>query len=124
VPLADVGTAAGVVQTGMTAKDLLNAMPTALDRDAAGSTSAVIQYQLSEPLHHVLDNGRLETHDGHAEAPDVTVTMSDDDLVALFRGELNPMVAYMTGRIKVSGDVNLAQRLVSLFDQEALRSLG
>ena len=108
----------------MTAKELLHALPTALDRDAAGDTTAVIQYQLSEPLHHVLGNGSLETHDGQAEAPDVTVTMGDEDLVALFRGELNPMVAYMTGRIKVTGDLMLAQRLVSLFDQDSLRSLG
>lgn len=108
----------------MTAAELLNALPAALDPEAAGDTSAVIQFQLSEPVHQVLEGGRLETHPGQAAAPDVTVTMSDDDLVALFRGELNPMMAFMTGRLRVTGDVALAQRLVSLFDQEQLRSLA
>lgn len=121
---ADVRWGDLVVQPGMTAAELLNALPAALDPEAAGDTSAVIQFQLSEPVHQVLEGGRLETHPGQAAAPDVTVTMSDDDLVALFRGELNPMMAFMTGRLRVTGDVALAQRLVSLFDQEQLRSLA
>lgn len=121
---ADVRVADLVVQTSMTATELLNALPEALDADAAGATNAVIQFELSEPMHQVLAGGRLETHHGQADAPDVTVSMSDEDLVALFRGELNPMMAFMTGRLRVTGDVALAQRLVSLFDQERLRSLA
>jgi len=108
----------------MTAKDLLHRMPEALDVEAAGDTKAVIQYELSEPVYQVLDAGTVRTVDGRAEAPDLTVTIGDDDLLALFNGALNPMMAFMTGRIRVGGDVALAQRLVKLFDQEKLSALG
>lgn len=108
----------------MTARELLNRLPDVLDSEAAGDTSAVIEYRLAEPMHQVLAGGTLQTIDGPAPAPDVTVAMRDDDLVALFRGELSPMVAFMTGRLRITGDVGLAQRLVTLFDQEGLRSLG
>ena len=108
----------------MTAKELLHRMPEALDADAAGDTTAIIQYELSEPVYHVLDAGTVTTVEGRAEAPDLTVTIEDDDLVALFKGGLNPMMAFMTGRLKVGGDVALAQRLVKLFDQEKLSRLG
>lgn len=108
----------------MTARELLHRLPDVLDSAAAGDASAVIEYRLAEPLHQVLADGTLRTIEGPAAAPDVTVAMRDDDLVALFRGDLSPMVAFMTGRLRVTGDVGLAQRLVTLFDQEALRSLG
>lgn len=95
-------------------------MPEALDSDAAGDTTAVIQYELSEPMYQVLDAGTVRTVEGRADAPDLTVTIGDDDLIALFRGKLNPVMAFMTGRVRVAGDVALAQRLVKLFDQEKL----
>jgi|SRR5690606_23081298 len=105
----------------MTAKELLSRMPEALDREAAAGTDAVIQYETSEPIYQVLANGELTVHEGRAEKADLTIRMSDQDLVQLFRGELNPMMAFMTGRIKVSGDLQLAQRLVGFVDQERLR---
>lgn len=107
----------------MTAKDLLYRLPQALDADAAADTSAVVQYELSEPIYQVIEQGEVRTHEGRAEQPDLTVTISDDDLVALFGRRLDPMMAFMTGRLRVGGDVALAQRLVKLFDQEAVESL-
>jgi putative sterol carrier protein len=108
----------------MTAKDLLLRMPEALDASAAGSTSAVIQYEISEPIHHVLEAGELRAIEGRASDPDLTVTISDADLVDLFAGRLNAMNAFMSGRLRIGGDVALAQRLVGLFDQEMLTSLA
>lgn len=108
----------------MTAKELLLRMPEALDASAAGTTSAVVQYEISEPVHHVLAEGELQAIEGRASEPDLTVTISDADLVELFHGRLNPMMAFMSGRLKVGGDIALAQRLVGFFDQEALTSLA
>jgi putative sterol carrier protein len=108
----------------MTAKQLLLKMPDALDASAAAETTAVVQYEISEPVHHVLDEGELEAREGRADEPDLTVTIEDGDLVALFGGELDPMAAYMTGRLRVEGDMTLAQRLVGLFDRDALTSLA
>lgn len=108
----------------MTAKELLRRMPDALDPEAAADTEAVIQYEISEPTYQVLRDGQLTVHEGRAENADLTVAISDDNLVRLFRGELNPMSAFMTGKLKVEGDMSLAQRLVGLVQREKVESLG
>ena len=48
--------------------------------------------------------------------PDVTLTLSCDDLGELLRGDLSPFSAYMAGRLVVEGDTNLASRLGDLID--------
>ena len=48
--------------------------------------------------------------------------MSDDDLVALLTGDLDGMTAFMTGRIKLDGDLMFAQRIGSLFDGSKLKA--
>jgi putative sterol carrier protein len=100
----------------MTAKQLLHRMPAAFDASAAGDLSATIQYDISEPVHHVLEDGELRAVDGPADAPDLTIALADDDLLGLFQGRLDPLSAFMTGRVKVTGDMVLAQRLLGLFD--------
>lgn len=108
----------------MTAKELLHRMPDVLDRDAAEGTDATIQYAISEPTYQVLRGGELTVHDGTAPAPDLTVEIGDEDLVRLFRGELNPMAAFMTGKIKVRGDMVLAQKLVGFVDRRKLEAIA
>ncbi len=46
---------------------------------------------------------------------DCTVTVSQEDFAALAKGELNPMTAVMTGKVKISGDMSIAMKLQSLF---------
>jgi putative sterol carrier protein len=104
----------------MTAKELLNKMPQALNREAAHGVKAVIQYQLDEPVYQVLEDGHLHVHEGTVDNPDLTVKMSDENFVKFFRGELNSAMALMTGKIKVKGDMNLAQKLVGFIDQDKL----
>jgi len=48
-----------------------------------------------------------------AEA-DCTITTSLEILQKLQKGELNPMMAVMSGKIKISGDMGLAMKLQSL----------
>lgn len=108
----------------MTAKELLRRMPEALDPEAAAGTEAVIQYEISDPTYQVLKDGSLSVHDGRAENPDLTVSISDENLLRLFRGQLNPMSALMTGKIKVKGDMMLAQRLVGFVQREKVEGLA
>jgi putative sterol carrier protein len=41
--------------------------------------------------------------------------MSRDDFMALATGRINPLNAFMQGRIRVQGDIMMATRLQSLF---------
>lgn len=44
-----------------------------------------------------------------------TISIQDSDLVALVNGDLNPQMAFMTGKLKIKGDIGLAMKLQSLF---------
>ena len=108
----------------MTARQLLEKLPEAFDGGRAGELRAVVQYDLAEPTYQVIEGGTIRTVAGRAEAPDLTLTIADDDLVALFQGTLAPSLAFMTGRLRMQGDVRLAQQLVDLVDQDRMRALG
>lgn len=103
----------------MTAKQLIEQLPGAFKPDAAGELQAVIQLDITEPVHIVIGAGNCEVHEGRHEQPSLTAEVSDADLVALMTGELDGMTAFMTGRLKVHGDIMLAQQLTELFDPSA-----
>ena len=51
----------------------------------------------------------------HGAKADVTIKVADSDFVLLADGKLNPMQAFMQGKIKVSGQIALAQKLDTVF---------
>jgi putative sterol carrier protein len=46
---------------------------------------------------------------------DVTIRASEDTFRAIASGEQNPTTAYMTGKLKVDGDMSAALKLQKLF---------
>lgn len=48
------------------------------------------------------------------EEANCTITMSKETYVKLQRKEIKPMIATLTGKIKVKGDIGLAQQLKKL----------
>ncbi|XP_061678547.1 stomatin-like protein 1 isoform X2 [Syngnathoides biaculeatus] len=46
--------------------------------------------------------------------PDVTLTMCDEDLLAMFQGRLQPFAAYSSGRLQIQGDIKSALKLEEL----------
>lgn len=95
-------------------------MPAAFNGEEAGDLSATVQYMVSAPKYCVIDNGTLTVHDGVSDNADVTLTLDDDDFIALMTGELNGMTAFMTGKLQLEGDLMLAQKLSSMFDASQL----
>ena len=63
---------------------------------------------------------RVDVNDGEVdvaesgEPADCVIHASEDDFLRVVRGDLNAVTAYMTGRVKVEGDVALATRLREL----------
>jgi putative sterol carrier protein len=45
---------------------------------------------------------------------DATVRMGWDDFISLSEGKLDPMMAFMQGKMKIDGDMMIAQRLAPL----------
>ncbi|MGC8880599.1 MAG: SCP2 sterol-binding domain-containing protein [Anaerolineae bacterium] len=52
---------------------------------------------------------------GPIEKPDVTISMETVDFLKMVRGELQPVVAFMQGKLKLQGDMNKAMKLQELF---------
>jgi putative sterol carrier protein len=104
----------------MSVNDMIKNFPTALNAEAAADLNATVQYKTSSPMYLEIKDGKCTVHEGMAASADVTLTMEDDDLAALLKGELNGMTAFMTGKLTVDGDLMLAQRLPTLFDPSKL----
>ena len=61
-----------------------------------------------------VDDGKVKVREGGDEA-DCTISVSDDNFMKIVRGEQNPTTAYMTGKLKVKGDMGQAMKLQKLF---------
>ena len=59
-------------------------------------------------------DGNVEVAEGGGEA-DTTIETSEESFLAISRGELNPTTAYMTGKLKIKGDMGAAMKLQKLF---------
>lgn len=64
--------------------------------------------------HAVFENGTADIGEGPAAAPGCTVTISAADFVNLAAGKLNPTTAFMTGKLKIAGDMSLAMKLATI----------
>lgn len=61
--------------------------------------------------HAAFDNGTYDIGAGAVENPGCTVTMSATDFQAMVSGTLNPTAAFMSGKLKIKGDMGLAMKL-------------
>ena len=59
-------------------------------------------------------NLELNITEGEHEKPDILVTMKDNDFVNFINGKLNGQMAFMTGKLKVKGNMQLAMKLNKL----------
>ena len=104
----------------MSALELLHKLPAAFSADGAAGAECIVQFNTSTPAYATIKGGACAVTEGSAPNADVTLTMEDDDLVALMKGELNGMTAFMTGKLQLEGDLMLAQRMTSFFDASKL----
>jgi putative sterol carrier protein len=59
-------------------------------------------------------DGKVDVDEG-AETADVTISANEENFMKIVRGEQNPTTAYMTGKLKVKGDMGAAMKLQKLF---------
>ena len=60
-------------------------------------------------------DGSVSVHDGIEDTADVTISSSQEVFQKIVAGEQNPTSAYMTGKLKLKGDMGAAMKLQKLF---------
>jgi len=103
----------------MSVTEIFNSMPGRFQADKAADAAMSILFDLSGEnggQYFVnIAGGELNVSPGApATAPSATVKMTADDFTAMSSGSLNPMMAFMTGKIKVDGDLNSVMKFQSL----------
>ena len=105
-----------------TAQEIFDAMSNRLLPEQAGDLNATILFDLSgegggQWLLTIANGQATVTRDA---IPNQTMTFIADasDYVAIIGGQLNPMQAFMQGKVKIKGDMPLAIRLISLFRRD------
>jgi putative sterol carrier protein len=53
--------------------------------------------------------------EGQSDNPTVTINVLAADWIAILKGELDPMRAFMTGKLKISGDMGFMMKFQRLF---------
>jgi putative sterol carrier protein len=58
-----------------------------------------------------IQDGSIDMGQGEIAAPDATITQDYDTAVALAKSELNPVTAFMSGKLRISGNMMLLMQL-------------
>ena len=61
-----------------------------------------------------VDDGKVSVAEGGGDA-DVTISTSQETFEKIVAGDVNPTSAYMTGKLKIKGDMGAAMKLQKLF---------
>ena len=79
--------------------------------DAIGGT---IKFVIDDTIVYVDGSGTKNIVSNSNEDADCTITTSASALKDMQSGDLNPMTAVMSGKVKISGDMSLAMKVQSL----------
>lgn len=104
----------------MSIAEFLNKLPAALNAEAIDGVDCVVQLNVSAPYTVKVCDGRCEITEGTNDDADVTLTLSDENLIALLTGKLAGAMAFMTGKLKLDGDLMLAKEITTYFDPSKL----
>ncbi|XP_068169885.1 stomatin-like protein 1 [Antennarius striatus] len=112
-----------VVATPGSAEELLDGVKLLLSENLVRQVGACFQFNISSEdgechSYYVdLSQGSGTAGVGSlSREPDVTLSMSNSDLLALFLGELRPFAAYTSGRLQIQGDLKTAMKLEELIN--------
>lgn len=98
--------------------DFIKNMPNQIDLEKTKGIHALLQFSLSGEgggdWGVTIDDGKVTAVPGQLAKPQLIIKASGADALRLMHGELNPVGAFMTGRVKIVGDMALAMKLFDL----------
>ena len=102
-----------------TSSEISDMMVEGFVADKAQGLDAVLQFDLSGDdggqFYLVINDGEITKSDGSHESPNMTLKASAEDYYKVATGQMNAMQAFMSGKIKIQGDMSMAMKMQSLF---------
>ena len=102
-----------------TVKETFDLMPSKFRADKATGINATIQYDISGDQggtwHAVIKDGACSVNSGPAATPNLTLSMGSQDWLDMIGGKLSGQMAFMSGKLKLKGDMGLAMKIGGLF---------
>lgn len=98
-------------------EELLSALKLLLSESLVSQVQACFQFYITsadgQQNNYYVDlrQGSGAAGPGSSTDPDVTLSLTDTDLLALFEGTLRPFAAYSSGRLQIQGDIKTAMKL-------------
>jgi putative sterol carrier protein len=103
----------------LTVQQVFEGMPQAFRTEMAGEDSLVFQFHITGEeacdWQVVIDGGQCTVSQGVHDSPTVSLTLKDKNWLAMSSGELSGAKAFMTGKLKLKGDLMAAQKLGTYF---------
>ena len=104
--------------------EIFRRMQSHLRAEKAGSVSAVVHWRFPDVpggdsydrYETVIDHGRCTTSRDRSQSPRVTITVCPYDFLRLITSNASAPVLFMTGKLKVRGDLAFAASMMGLFD--------
>jgi len=97
-------------------------MPKRLKPDAAEGVDVLVRLNLSGnaggTYHLEIRDSALKISERAIGQPQLSITISAVDWVAMIQGKLNGQLAFMNGKLKMAGDMGLAMKLPTLFERD------
>ena len=91
-------------------------------RKGIGSTSAKLQQIITSPDDEQrywikIEGGTVDMGPGDIDSPDASITQDYETAVALARSEINAVSAFMSGKLKIGGNMMLIMSLQGAFSE-------
>ena len=102
-----------------TIKETFDALQNRFKADKAADTDAVIQWEISGDgggtWHAVIKDSTCTINEGPASNPHLTLQLSVQDWLDMNEGKKTRQMLFMTGKLKLKGEMGLALKVGSLF---------
>jgi putative sterol carrier protein len=69
-----------------------------------------------QPYYLTIKDQQCQLHPGNHQQPSVTLTTDSETLNGIIQGQTNGMEAFMAGKLRAEGDLDLATKLGELFN--------
>ena len=103
----------------LTVAELFDKMPAAFQPEKAAGVDAIIQFKFTGEqageYYVTIKDGKISVNQGTNPSPKLTLAAAGTDAIKVLTGQMDGMQAFMQGKLRLTGDMSLAMKLLSMF---------